>query len=281
MGKQATFYHVSDTPVGALFRGDGNRIKKDQLAVTYSLESYRRPDTADSSERIVGRWHSTEMDIVGKFGGNNRGSVAVGQGYLLLTERFLRGTVTGSGSKNRILVPDKNSYRLKAFSGTYAFLFDLVTDVTEFNGHSKAVAISGQDSGLLVADPYTADEKWKSKMFALPGRRTIEFGEILLDTIIRAKMVYGDEQTSRAARNVADSDWRNKIASSGRTPYIVKFLPRHPWNFFRSASGRCTGHRRISSQALDGPGFSPQPSAPPPPACRSAESGVWSVPTTG
>jgi hypothetical protein len=224
MGKQATFYHVSDTPVGVLFRGDGNRIQKDQLAVTYSLESYRRPDTADSSERIVGRWHSTEMDIVGKFAGNNQGSVAVGQGYLLLTERFLRGTVTGSGSKNRILVQGKNGYQLKAFSGTYAFLFDLVTDVTEFNGHSKAVGFSSQDSGLLVADPYTADEKWKSKMFALPGRRTIEFGEILLDTIIRAKMLYGDEQTSQTVRSVADSDWRNKIASSGRTPYIVNFL---------------------------------------------------------
>lgn len=223
MGKQATFYHVSDTPVGALFRGDGNRIQKDQLAVTYSLESFRKPDTADSSERIVGRWHSTEMDIVGKFGDNNQGSVAVGQGYLLLTERFLRGTVTGNGSKNRILVPDKNSYRLKAFSGTYAFLFDLVTDVTEFNGHGKAVGISSQNSGLLVADPYTADEKWKSKMFALPGRRTIEFGAILLDTIIRAKMSYGDEQASWAARNAADSEWRNEIASSGRTPFIVKF----------------------------------------------------------
>jgi len=223
MSKQPTFYKVSDTPVGCLFQGDGNRLRNGQLVVTYNLQSDRRPDTSDSAERVVGRWYSTDIDIVGKFSGAKHGSIAVGQGYLLLTDRFLRGTVTGSGSKNRLLVSNAGSYRLRAFSGTYTFLFDLAADVVEFVGHSKAVGFSCEDSGIMVADPYVADQNWKHKMFALPGNRMIEFGVALLDTIIQAKKLYGDEPTSQTAGRVAHSDWRNKIADSGRTPFMVKF----------------------------------------------------------
>ena len=223
MSKQATFYNVSDSPVGALFRGDGDRLVKGQLALTYSLESFRRPDAADSAERVVGRWYSPDIDIVGKFAGDNQGSIAVGQGYLLLTDRYLRGTVTGNGSKNRILTPHKGGYRLESFSGTYAFLFNLVTGIAEFNGHSKAAGFSCQDSGMLVTDPYVANENWKYKSFALPGKRTIEFAAALLNAIIQAKRLYGDEPTSRAAGMVAESDWRNQITNGGRTPFIVKF----------------------------------------------------------
>jgi hypothetical protein len=220
---KAVFYTASDTPVGGLFRGDGNRLVNGRLAVTYSLESYRRPDAADSTERVVGRWHSPDLDVTGRFGGNNQGSIAVGQGYLLLTDRFLRGTVTGSGPKNRVLTATKGGPKLKSFSGTYAFLFDLVTDLAEFDGHSKAVALSSQDAGLLITDPYVADENWKYRPFALPGKRTIELATALLGTILQAKRLYGDEQTSQAAAMVADSDWRNRLADSGRTPFTVKF----------------------------------------------------------
>jgi len=222
MGK-AAFYTASDTPVGGLFRGDGNRLVNGRLAVTYSLESYRRPDAADPTERVVGRWHSPDLDVVGRFSGDSHGSIAVGQGYLLLTDRFLRGTVTGSGPKSRVLTATKGGPKLKSFSGTYAFLFDLVTDLAEFNAHSKAIALSSQDAGLLISDPYVANEDWKYRPFALPGKRTIELATTLLDTILQAKRLHGDEQTSQAAAMVADSDWRDRLADGGRTPFIVKF----------------------------------------------------------
>jgi hypothetical protein len=223
VAKQATFYNVSETPVGGLFQGDGERLVKGQLAISHALQNHRRPDVREATERILGRWHSTEIDVVGTFGGGKRGSVAVGQGYLLLTDRYLRGTVTGSGSKNRLLVANNGSYRLRPFSGSYAFLFDLVTDVGEFIGHSKAVGFSSGNAGIMVVDPYVADENWKSKPFALPGKRTLELGTALLEAILQAKEAYGDQQAAESARRVADSDWKAKFANTGRTPFAVKF----------------------------------------------------------
>jgi hypothetical protein len=102
-------------------------------------------------------------------------------------------------------------------------LFDLTAEVTEFVGSNKMVGLSSPTAGILIADPYTADENWKSKMFALPGKRTVEFAERLLDTIIQARKLYGDEQASSAAARIAESDWRAKLADSRRAPFQVNF----------------------------------------------------------
>ncbi len=224
MTRQPAFYKVSDTPVGGLFQGDGNRLRNGQLVVTSSSESRRRPDSPSSAEHVVGRWFSTEMDVVGKFGNGKHGSVAVGQGYLLLTDRFLRGTVFGSGSRNRVLMARNGNHRLSPFHGTYAFLFDLATDAAEFTGNSKVAGLSTPDSGIVVTDPLVADENWNHKAFALPGRRTIEFGAALLAATVQARQMYGDEQASLAAANLAGQDWESRLASTGRTtPLLVKF----------------------------------------------------------
>lgn len=223
MRDEATYYKVSETPVGALFRGRGRRIAQDGLAVTYELESYRRPDIADSDERVVGRWSVARLEVSGEYIGGGQGVVAAGQGYLLLSDRFLRGTVTGSGSENRLLFNDKEKRRLRAFSGTYAFLFDLAEDVSEFHAKGLLVGLSGSNSGVGIEDPYVASAEWKSKPFALPGKRGVEFSTALLQAIIQAKQARGNEHESRAAAVADESDWRSRVAEIRRIPFSMKF----------------------------------------------------------